>query len=69
MESSQPFGVKPSIRILLRISRRGYISEETALLYASKRAIVQRGMDQIKSRRGKKTTDIKNLALDQEYQK
>ncbi len=69
METSQPFGCQTFDQDIIANFEQGHISEETALLYASKRAIVQRGMDQIKSRRGEKTTDIKNLALDQEYQK
>lgn len=69
MESSQPFGCQTFDQDITANFEQGHISEETALLYASKRAIVQRGMDQIKSSRGEKTTDIKNLALDQEYQK
>ncbi len=69
METSQPFGCQTFDQDIIANFEKGIISEETALLYASKRAIVQRGMDQIKSRRGEKTTDIKNLALDQEYQK
>lgn len=69
MESSQPFGCQTFDQDIIANFEQGHISEETALLYASKRAIVQRGMDQIKSRRGERTTNIKNLALDQEYQK
>jgi twitching motility protein PilT len=69
MESSQPFGCQTFDQDIVANFEQGNISEETALLFASKRAIVQRGMDQIKSRRGEKTTNIKNLALDQEYQK
>ena len=69
METSQPFGCQTFDQDIIVKFQQGLISEETALLFASKRAIVQRGLDQIKSRRGEKTTNIKDLALDQEYQK
>jgi twitching motility protein PilT len=69
METSQPFGCQTFDQDIIAKFQEGIISEETARLFASKRAIVQRGMDQIKSRRGEKTTSIKDLALDQEYQK
>jgi twitching motility protein PilT len=69
METSQPFGCQTFDQDIIAKFQQGIISEETARLFASKRAIVQRGMDQIKSRRGEKTTSIKDLALDQEYQK
>jgi twitching motility protein PilT len=69
METSQPFGCQTFDQDIIEKFEKGIISEETSRLFASKRAIVQRGMDQIKSRRGEKTTNIKDLALDQEYQK
>jgi twitching motility protein PilT len=69
METSQPFGCQTFDQDIIEKFEKGIISEETARLFASKRAIVRRGMDQIKSRRGEKTTSIKDLALDQEYLK
>jgi twitching motility protein PilT len=69
METGQPFGCQTFDQDIIDKFQRGFISEEIARLYASKRAIVQRGMDQIKSRRGEKTTSIKDLSLDHEYQK
>ncbi|MEW6188403.1 MAG: PilT/PilU family type 4a pilus ATPase [Thermodesulfobacteriota bacterium] len=67
MESSRPLGCQTFDQDIISVYRQGLISEETAQLYASKRAIVQRGLDHIKSRRGEKTTDIENLTLDHEY--
>lgn len=69
METSQSFGCQTFDQDIIAKFQQGIISEEIARLFASKRAIVQRGMDQIKSLRGEKTTSIKDLALDQEYQK
>ncbi|MGA3084616.1 MAG: PilT/PilU family type 4a pilus ATPase [Thermodesulfobacteriota bacterium] len=69
METSQPFGCQTFDQDIISKFNHNLISEETAVLYSSRRAITQRGIDQIKSRRGEKTTDIEDLALDQEYQK
>ncbi|OGP51056.1 MAG: twitching motility protein [Deltaproteobacteria bacterium RBG_13_43_22] len=69
IETSQPFGCQTFDQDIISKFQQGLISEETSMLFASRRAIVQRGLDQIKSRRGEKTTDIEGLALDNEYQK
>ena len=69
METSQPFGCQTFDQDIISKFNQNLISEETAVLYASRRSITQRGVDQIKSRRGEKTTDIEDLTLDQEYQK
>jgi twitching motility protein PilT len=45
----------------------GIITEETSMAYASRRAIVGRGIDQIKFAKGEKTTDIEGLDMDDEY--
>jgi twitching motility protein PilT len=52
---------------VLQIYQQGTISEKTALDYASKRAIVKRGIDWLKSERGEKTTDIEGLKIDDSY--
>jgi len=69
METSRPFGCQTFDQDIISKFQEGVFTEESALLFASKRAVVQRGLDQIKSRRGEKTTDIEGLALDQKYQK
>lgn len=43
------------------------ITEETALAYCSRRPVMSRGIDQVKSKRGEATTDIDNLEMDREY--
>ncbi len=52
---------------IIRAFEAGLITEETATIYATRKAIVQRGVDQIKQKRGEKTTDIEGLKLDIEY--
>jgi twitching motility protein PilT len=64
MEESVPFGMRTFDQDIIHRYQEGIISEETALAYASKRAVLRRGLDQIKSARGEKTTDIEGLSLD-----
>jgi twitching motility protein PilT len=45
----------------------GQVTEETAVAYATRKAIVMRAIDRIKQERGEKTTDIENIGLDQDY--
>ena len=54
---------------IIRLYNEGQVSEETAVAYASRRNIVARGIDAIKSERGEATTDIEELALDDGYDK
>jgi twitching motility protein PilT len=69
METSGPLGCQTFDQDLIAKYRQGLITEQMAILYASKRSVLQRGLDQIKSRRGEKTTDIDGLRLDKDYQK
>jgi twitching motility protein PilT len=64
MEENVPFGMRTFDQDIIHRYQEGIISEETALAYASKRAVLRRGLDQIKSARGEKTTDIEGLSLD-----
>jgi twitching motility protein PilT len=68
-ENSVPFGMRTFDQDIIDRYEKGMISEETALAYASKRAVVRRGLDQIKAARGEKTTDIEGLSLEVEPQK
>jgi twitching motility protein PilT len=52
---------------ILRLLEEGLITEETALAYASRKAVVGRGIDTIKASKGEKTTDIEGLNMDNEY--
>ena len=67
IESSRPFGSQTFDQDILDAYEQGTITEDTAQLYASKRSVVNLGIDQIKNRRGEKTTDISGLKLDVEY--
>ena len=63
------FGMTTFDDYIIRLFEQGLITEETALAYASRRGIVGRGMDSIKSARGEATTDIEDLEVDADYSK
>src|SRR2546428_446859 len=52
---------------LLRSYEQGIVTEETAVAYSTRKSIVQRGIDQIKQKRGQKTSDVEGLRLDIDY--
>lgn len=54
---------------ILKLYKEKMISEETAMAYASRKAVVGRGLDTLKAARGEKTTDIDDLAMDGAYEK
>jgi twitching motility protein PilT len=62
------FGMTTFDDFILGLYQRGLITEDIAMGYASKKAVVGRGMDSIKSARGEKTTEIENLELDHNYE-
>ncbi|MBN2122929.1 MAG: PilT/PilU family type 4a pilus ATPase [Deltaproteobacteria bacterium] len=67
IEGSQPFGMMTFDQCIANLYKQGMVSEDTAMSYASRKAIVGRSIDSIKSSRGEKTTDIEDLALDTDY--
>lgn len=66
-EVGEPFGMTTFDQSLLRSYEHGIVAEETAVAYATRKAIVQRGIDTIKQKRGEKTTEIEGLRLDVDY--
>ena len=69
IEGSQPFGMMTFDQCIADLYINGLVTEETAMGYASRKAIVGRAIDSIKSARGEKTTTIEGLAIDKEYGK
>ena len=63
IEASQPFGWRTFDLSALEAFENGTISEETALLYCTKRGPVTRGIDNLKKSRGEATTDISALRM------
>jgi twitching motility protein PilT len=58
IEASYPFGWRTFDQAALEAYESGTISEEIATLYCSKRGPVQRGIDNIKKKRGEATTEF-----------
>jgi twitching motility protein PilT len=69
IESGAPFGMQTFDQDIIRFFEDGLITEETALAYASHKTLVRRGIDNIKNKQGLVTSDIGELALDEEYGK
>jgi twitching motility protein PilT len=63
----EPFGMMTFDQALLRSYETGIITEETAVAYATRKAVVQRGLDNVKQKRGEKTSDVEGLKLDSDY--
>ncbi len=67
MESGQAYSMQTFDQDIIQLFRQGLIDEDTSLAYASSRAKVRRGIDQIKSQRGEKTSDIDGLSMDLDW--
>ncbi len=52
---------------IVKLYMEGQISEDTARVYATRRAVVARAIDAIKAGKGEKTTDIEGLSMDEQY--
>ncbi len=66
-EKARPFGWNTFDDHIIDLYQEGQISEDTALAYASRRPVVKRGIDRLKSAKGEKTTDIEGLKIDSQY--
>jgi twitching motility protein PilT len=69
IDTGDAFGMQTFDKTIISLYKEGLITEETALAYASKKAVVGRGIDMIKAAKGEKTTDIEGLRMDKEYEK
>src|SRR5579859_2569226 len=63
VEASQPFGWRTFDYSALEAYEQAKISEETALLYCTKRGPVMRGIDNIKKSRGENTSQLNGLRM------
>jgi twitching motility protein PilT len=63
IEASYAFGWKTFDHAALEAFEQGRISEETALLYCSKRGVVTRGIDNMKKSRGEVTSSVGALRM------
>jgi len=69
IEQGQAFGMMTFDQCIAELYREGLITQETAMSYASHKAVVGRAIDSIKAERGEKTTTIEDLSMDKEYAK
>ncbi|HID31569.1 MAG TPA: twitching motility protein, partial [Desulfobacterales bacterium] len=69
IEAGEAFGMTTFDRHIIGLYEKGLITQETAMAYASRRGVVGRGIDQVKSARGEKTTDIEELEVDSDYRR
>jgi twitching motility protein PilT len=67
--AGKAFGMITFDDYIVELYEKGLITEETALAYASRKGIVGRGIDSVKSSRGEATTDIEDLQVDSDYGK
>lgn len=69
IEGSRPFGMMTFDQSIVDHYKAGNVSEDTAMSYASRKGVVGRMIDAVKSERGEKTTGIEGLSLDEQYGK
>jgi twitching motility protein PilT len=67
MQAGRPFGMTTFDDHIIGLYEQGLITQDTALSYASNKAVAGRGIDKVKSSRGESTTDIKDLEIDRKY--
>jgi len=67
MEQGKHFGMSTFDNYIVQLYEQGLITQETAMVYSSHKAVVGRGIDSVKSARGEKTTDIDSLEIDHGY--
>lgn len=68
LTTGEAYGMWTFDKHILKLVAQGQITEETALAYASRKTVVARGIDTLKAAKGEKTTDIDELAMDEEYE-
>ena len=69
IQAGKAFGMLTFDDYIVNLYEEGHITEETAMAYASRKGIVGRGIDSLKSARGETTTDIEELEVDMDYRK
>ena len=69
IQAGKAFGMVTFDDYILGLYEKGIITQETAMAYASRKDVLGRGIDTIKTVRGEATTDIEDLKVDHEYGK
>ena len=65
----RPFGMITFDDCIIDLFNKGLIAENTAIAFATNRAVANRGIDSIKKTRGEQTSVITNLEVDKSYGK
>jgi len=63
IEDGTALGMQTFDQHILELYEHGLISEETAMIYSSRRSAIGRGLDKIKAARGEATSGITGLAM------
>jgi len=61
------YGMTTFDAYIVDLYAKGLITQETAMAFSSRKGIVGRGIDNVKSERGEATTDIDDLEIDRSY--
>jgi twitching motility protein PilT len=69
IQAGRAFGMTTFDDSMASLYDQKLITQETAIAYASHRAIVARSIDELKSARGEATSDIERLEVDSSYNK
>lgn len=69
IQAGKAFGMLTFDDYIVNLYKKSHITEDTAMAYASRKGIVGRGIDSLKSARGETTTDIEKLEVDRDYRK
>ncbi len=69
IDNGRAFGMMTFDHCIAEHYKNGLITEETAMAYASQKAVIGRAIDAIKAAKGEKTTTIEGLAIDESYDK
>jgi twitching motility protein PilT len=63
IEASHPFGWRTFDHACLEAYEQGFITEETAMLYCTKRSVISRGLDNTKKGRGEISATAGSLRM------
>jgi len=63
IEDGSALGMQTFDQHILDLYEHGLVSEQTAIIYSSRRSAIGRGLDRIKASRGEATTSITGLAM------
>ncbi len=69
IDSGGTFGMQTFDKSVISLYKKGLITENIAVSYATRRTAVSRAIDIEKTSKGEKTTDIEDLTLDKKYKK